>query len=236
MLRYLRHSTYKALLRPISKHFRTKRMENFRTKMGIKEGLSVLDFGGQPGIWATVPEHLEITILNLPAVAESRTPSHHSITYVEGDACERQEWGDPDRFDLVFSNSVIEHVGPAERRAAFARELRRLGKPYWVQTPCKWFPVEPHCGMPFWWFYPKWLQRYFLAGWHKKLPAWTDSMEQTTFVTREELRELFPEAVICVETMFAMPKSYVVYSRSRAGAARDATSAEAVSMATSVQP
>jgi len=54
-------------------------------------------------------------------------------------------------FDLVFSNSVIEHVGDFERMRQFVHEARRVAKSYWIQTPSKWFPIEPHCGMPFWW-------------------------------------------------------------------------------------
>ena len=42
-------------------------------------------------------------------------------------------------FDLVYCSSVIEHVPPA-RRAAFAAELRRVGRGWMVQTPASLVP------------------------------------------------------------------------------------------------
>src|SRR6185437_1411485 len=47
-------------------------------------------------------------------------------------------------FDIALSNSVIEHVGDVTSQAAFAREIRRIGCSYFVQTPNRWFPIEPH--------------------------------------------------------------------------------------------
>jgi hypothetical protein len=172
--------------------------------------MSILDLGGQPMIWDSVPHLLHLTILNLPGIAMRQKKSHHQIEYVEGDACEVVQFKGRS-FDLIFSNSVIEHVGPAEKQAAFAREVRRLGRSYWVQTPSKWFPIEAHCGMPFWWFYPPSLRSYFIRRWRIKLPDWTEMVEGARVLTKSELRTLFPEATIVVETMLGFPKSYIAY-------------------------
>jgi SAM-dependent methyltransferase len=51
-------------------------------------------------------------------------------------------------FDLAYCSSVIEHV-PRELREAFARELRRVARGWYVQTPAFSFPVEPHALLPF---------------------------------------------------------------------------------------
>ena len=51
-------------------------------------------------------------------------------------------------FDVVFSNSVIEHVGDAASQRRFAREVARVGRAYWVETPNRWFPVEQHLLTP----------------------------------------------------------------------------------------
>lgn len=208
--KYLHVSTFKTFQRPYSEWKRKRRMRFYAALMGVREGMSILDLGGQPAIWDSVPQRLDITILNLPGIAQSNASSHHKIRYLVGDACQVGEFGEGS-FDSVFSNSVIEHVGPPDKQAAFASEVRRLGKSYWVQTPAKWFPVEAHCGMPFWWFYPDRLRRHFVERWRKRLPEWTCMVEQTTVLTKTEIQRFFPEAKIITERSFSIPKSYIAY-------------------------
>ena len=209
-LKYLRVTVFQTFKVPFSKWSREKRMRSYTTQMGIRQGMSIIDLGGMSKIWDSVSQRLNLTILNLPGNVESSTSSHHSIRFVEGDACQVDEFQERS-FDSGFSNSVIEHVGPADKQAAFASEVRRLGKSYWVQTPSKWFPIEAHCGMPFWWFYPERLRHRFVERWRKKLPAWTQMVEETTVLTKTEMQRLFPEATILTEKSFGIPKSYIAY-------------------------
>jgi hypothetical protein len=199
---------------------RRRRMDGLMRTLEIKPGTRVLDLGGSPVIWENVPVPLDITILNLPGGIPSfdldsldRKTSAHTFHYVEGDACNVPQF--PDRsFDLAFSNSVIEHVGPAEKQEAFAREVVRVGKSYWVQTPSAWFPIEAHTGMPFYWFYPERLRAWLLRRSQKKLPTWwTEYIAGTRVLSRRRMAELFPNAPVHVEFFFGLPKSYVVYSR-----------------------
>lgn len=211
-LRYLRHRVYQSLVRPVSLRARKRRSRVFSRLMGLQSGLSVIDLGGQPGVWRDVEPVLDVVILNLPGAAKPADPSHHHYKFVDGDACAVDAFADRS-FDLVFSNSVIEHVGDEDKQRAFAREVRRLGRSYWVQTPSIWFPIEAHTGMPFWWFYPEPLRQYFFRGWKAKLPAWTESMEETRVLKKQLLQSLFPEASIYVETYFGIPKSYTAWYR-----------------------
>jgi hypothetical protein len=208
----LRLALFGALMRPFSRRSRNKRMRTYVSLMGIREGMSVLDLGGQPGIWDSVEWILDITILNLPGIAESTSESRHRIRYVEGDACCVEEF-ESGQFDTVFSNSVIEHVGPEARQVEFGHEVRRLGRSYWVQTPAKSFPIEAHCGMPFWWFYPAWARRYLVERWRRRLPAWSQMVEETRVLSKRDMQRLFPEATILVETYLGIPKSYIAYCR-----------------------
>ena len=66
--------------------------------------------------------------------------------FVQADAAERLPLGDGE-FDLAYCNSVIEHVAPA-RRPAFAAEVRRVARGWYVQTPARSFPIEPHSLLP----------------------------------------------------------------------------------------
>jgi Methyltransferase domain len=208
----LRIDIFYTLLRPFSKWSRKGRMRTLLKIMNLKTDMSILDLGGLPSIWDNIPFKLNITVLNLPGTMERGTPTHHNIRYLEGDACEIPELDDRS-FDLVFSNSVIEHVGSDDRQANFAREVRRLGRSYWIQTPSKWFPIEPHCGMPLWWFYPAKLRAYYINGWRRKYPTWTKMVEETTVLSKNTLRTFFPEGTLLSETVFGFTKSYIVYFR-----------------------
>jgi SAM-dependent methyltransferase len=213
-LNYLRLKIFAALLQPFSRWTRKKRMDSFLSVMGPAARTSILDLGGQPKFWDAVPFPLRLTILNLPGTVNPIESNHHDIHYVEGDACNVDAIGDGS-FEIVFSNSVIEHVGPSNKQASFAHEVRRLGRSYWVQTPSKWFPVEAHSGMPFWWFYPDKVRRFFIDRWHKTLPGnpWTQMIEETSVLSKDQMAHLFPEATILVETFLGIPKSYIAYHR-----------------------
>jgi len=120
----------------------------------LRGGERVIDLGGTCDIWKYVETPLEITIVNMPGVdVRASGPSHHRFDFVTGDAT-ALDYAD-DQFDIVFSNSVIEHVGGDEKERAFAHEVRRLAPAYYVQTPAIWFPLEPHTGIPFWWAIPQ---------------------------------------------------------------------------------
>jgi hypothetical protein len=180
--------------------------------MGLTPNTRILDLGGQPQMWEHVEMPLDITILNLAGIAKTDVGVlQHRIRYVEGDACDVSQFTRTD-FDLIYSNSVIEHVGPEDRQDAFASEVRRLGTRYWVQTPSKWFPIEAHCGMPLWWFYPEGVRQAFLERWRKKLPAWTEMVEGTRVLTLDRVRALFPGSSVYTEWAFGFPKSYAMYS------------------------
>jgi hypothetical protein len=194
-------------------------MESLMRMLRIRPGTRVLDLGGSPSIWESMSVPLDITILNLPGGIMSHEldsistrTSIHTFHLVEGDACNAHQF--PDRsFDLVFSNSVIEHVGPREKQEALAREVVRLGKSYWVQTPSAWFPIEAHTGLPFYWFYPEQVRAWLLHRSQRKLPAWwTEYISTTRVLSRRRMAELFPDARIRVESLFGFPKSYIAYS------------------------
>ncbi|MGB8330247.1 MAG: class I SAM-dependent methyltransferase [Polyangiales bacterium] len=187
-------------------------MAAFIRHMQLAPGSRILDLGGQPRTWQPVEIPLNITILNLPGVANADVDlRNHQVRYVEGDACRVADFSCGD-FDIIYSNSVIEHVGAEDRQEAFAAEVQRLGKRYWVQTPSKWFPVEAHCGMPLWWFYPQPVRQAVIERWRKKLPEWTEMVDGTRVLTLKRLRSLFPGASTYTEWMFGFPKSYTIYS------------------------
>jgi len=87
--------------RPILKVTRRKRMRHFARWACLTPTTTVLDVGGTGGVWDLVPVMPDVTLLNL-------TPSATSLRQIVADGM-RMPFAD-DAFDVVFSNSVIEHV------------------------------------------------------------------------------------------------------------------------------
>ena len=118
-------------------------MREFVARFGVSEETRILDVGGTPANWLLTDVRPRVTLLNMPRGQER---DEASFTFVSGDGCQL-----PFRdqsFEIVFSNSVIEHVGTPDQQRRFAHEIQRVGRRYWVQTPNRRFPVEPHLLTP----------------------------------------------------------------------------------------
>jgi hypothetical protein len=200
---------YQRLLAAASPGARRARMNHLRS-LNLSPGDKVVDLGGTCEIWKFVQTPLDITIVNLPGVDVHKSgASHHSFEFVEGDATDLKAYGD-DQFNLVFSNSVIEHVGGVDRQLAFSREVRRLAPAYYIQTPSIWFPLEAHSGVPFWWALPERIRRRLIERWRREVPAWAEMIEGTTVITRKKLQAYFPDGRIITERVAGIPKSYTI--------------------------
>ena len=158
-------------------------------------------------------ERFQIVLLNLaqPQACQS------GFTCVTGDA--RAMTGIRDgEFDVVFSNSVIEHLGTMADQKRMADEVKRVGQRYFIQTPNKHFVMEPHFLVPWFQYLPAaaraWLLSRRSLGWQKKASTYDEALERVrTFrlLTRRELQQLFPEARLYRERFLGMDKSFVVY-------------------------
>jgi hypothetical protein len=207
------HDLYKHIFR----HWRMQRFRAFVELIQTNRQMRVLDVGGYPSTWtAHQPVVGSITCLNIhPVEWDPASFPDHNIQTVVGNGC-NLDFSD-DSFDIVFSNSVIEHVGSFENQQAFASELRRVGKRLWVQTPAYECPIEPHYLAPFVHWFPQRIQKKILrrmTPWglmQKPSAATVEEMVNTTrLMTHTEVERLFPDCAIIVEKMAGfIPKSYV---------------------------
>ena len=113
-------------------------------------------------------------------------------------------------FDVVFSNSVIEHVGDFWDQKLFAAEVQRVSKRYFLQTPSFWFPYEPHAMIPFFQFLPSNLKMWLRLVYPKSTYP-IEELLSIRLLTKKELKYLFPYATIITERMFLLPKSYYIF-------------------------
>ena len=128
--------------RSLAARFRANRFENLLATFPDLPRYRVIDLGGTAGFWERAPLKPEsVVVVNLevqPAELPPWITAHHA------DACDLPGELVDQQADLVFSNSVIEHVGGHHRRMMFAASVERLAPRHWVQTPNHWFPIEPH--------------------------------------------------------------------------------------------
>lgn len=210
----------RALKRRLQCRWRTRRMRAFLTHMRPLPDARVLDLGGTEDMWRMIAAPLRVTLLNTEAAWTRQTRSPPQA-HVVGDACDLSRWQDG-AFDIVFSNSVIEHVGDDQRVARFAAEARRVGAGYWIQTPCYLFPIEAHTGWPWFWFYPR-AVRALLVRWFDR-PSARDSrpdpVGETRWFTLRRLRALFPDGQVYTERVAGLPKSWSLYRPPPAGSRR----------------
>ena len=168
------------LASPFTARARARRHERFFALTRLPDGGRVLDVGcGRIGLRALEPD-LDITGVDLAEYPDYPGP------FARADASEGLPFADG-QFDLVYCSSVIEHVPPA-RRAAFAAEIRRVGKGWFVQTPAWSFPIEPHALLPGAHWLPPVLRR----------PYWklgvTGGWEDISLLRRSEVETLFGPA------------------------------------------
>jgi SAM-dependent methyltransferase len=165
------------LVGPLAARARSRRHAALFPLTGVQPGMRVVDIGcGSLGLRALEPG-LDITGVDL--IPRPAYPG----PFVQADATERLPFADGE-FDLAYSSSVVEHVEPA-RRAAFAAELRRVARGWYVQTPARSFPIEPHALLPF----AHWLpvaarRRYWRLG---AMGHW----EEIHLLGRREMERLF---------------------------------------------
>jgi hypothetical protein len=117
--------------------------------------------------------------------------------------------------DLIFSNSVIEHVGSYENQQIFANEVMRVSDKYIIQTPSLWFPLEPHSLLPLFQFLPHPIRALlimtFNINYFPKAKTYKEAItvsHSTLMFTHKRFKQLFPDAEIQVERFLGIPKSY----------------------------
>lgn len=205
------------MLTALSLRFRRRRMDRFVRAFRITSQTRILDIGGTPECWELIAERPRVTLLNTP---RAKADLEGAAAWVAGDG--RALPFRDGAFDIVFSNSVIEHVGDASSQARFAGEVARVGRSYWVQTPNRWFPVEQHLLTPIVHWLPRPWQRAIVPRftvWSAVTPVTPDRrgfylehyLSDVRLLSAGELARLFPGARLVRERFLGWTKSLIAY-------------------------
>ena len=206
-------------IHPISAHFRARRAVELLKRYPSLAEWKICDLGGSRHFWQESKLDLDltkITILNISldevdAYGESSSQQIQTVLY-DGRTIPFADGS----YDLLICNSILEHVAPADR-GNLCREMRRVAKRVYVQTPAFEFPVEPHFILPF----VHWLPRRFgrvmarLGVWNllsrPSDAVYNSYFDDTHLLAKAEMEELFPDTVVSAEKFAGITKSHLVF-------------------------
>lgn len=193
---------------------RNKRFNKIHGLISSENPITILDIGGKEKYWELrgIKSSKSKMILYNIEPAEQQNPN---FVYMVGDAKKLSSF-DSNSVDVVFSNSVIEHLGTFENQIKMAKEIRRVAKKYYVQTPSYYFPIEPHFLFPFFHWLPFSVRiillQNFSLGWYHKVNSKREalkSVKQIRLLTKKEVERLIPDSKIYKEKLWGFTKSYI---------------------------
>ena len=197
------------LIAPIHRKLRFQKCDLFFQVLKPSSGDSLLDVGGGTGILGEFGRLYRyfsaVRVVNLhPQVIDAKDLQHVKCEVADGCALPFEDRS----FDWVFSNAVIEHVGGRTRQECFANEIQRVArKGYFVATPDRHFPVDPHTLFPFYQFLsPAWQARACQFS-----PGYLRSYETIDLLSAQDLRSLFPSAIVRKIGLALFPNNLVAY-------------------------
>lgn len=180
--------------------------------------LKIIDIGGTQEFWETMnfcEEEVEIWLFNINKINITKP----NFRCVVGDARNLNQLFRDKEFDVVFSNSLIEHIVNYDEQCKVAKEIERIGKRYFIQTPNKYFPIEPHFLFPFFQYLPQKIQLWLLTClgvvWFGKIIDRNRELEilkSIRLLTEKELKEMFPYGTIFKEKILGLTKSFVIHN------------------------
>jgi len=198
--------------------FREKRFSFFLKKFKkMQKPVTILDVGGKINFWENRGiagnTNFEITLINI----EKEKSLYSNIRTKKGDATDLSQFDDKS-FDIVHSNSVIEHLYNFNNQSKMASEIIRVGKKHIVQTPNKYFFIEPHYLLPFFQFIPNKLKYYILTKTKlSRLKKWDKNfakqyIKEIRLLSEKEMKTLFPKSKIYFEKFLGMNKSFTMHN------------------------
>ncbi len=198
--------------------FRKRRFLFFKSLINtLPRPIKILDIGGTEMYWRRMnfadEKDISITLCNL----DNQPVSKKNFSFMQADATDLYMIKDK-TFDVVFSNSVIEHLYTPENQQKMANEIRRVGKNYFVQTPNLYFPIEPHWRFPLFQFLPfntrVYLTQHFNLGRFPKTEnkqLAEERVSEIILLSENQMKQLFPDGKCYEEKYLHLVKSITMY-------------------------
>ncbi len=200
--------------------YRAKRLRRFVEMADAilkrQETCRVIDLGGNRDYWLDLEpvwagRKLSFVLVNL----QPERLDDARFEAIQGDCRNMSAFADMS-FDIVHSNSLLEHVGRWKDMVATAGEIRRLAPHYFVQTPNYWFPMEPHFRSLFFHWLPEPMRIAKVMrrglGAFPKAETVDDAarfIEDSNLLDVRRFMHLFPDGRLERERVFGLTKSLI---------------------------
>ncbi len=200
--------------------YRAKRLKRFVEMADAilkrQETCRVIDLGGNRDYWLDLEpvwagRKLSFVLVNL----QPERLDDARFEAIQGDCRNMSAFADMS-FDIVHSNSLLEHVGRWKDMVATAGEIRRLAPHYFVQTPNYWFPMEPHFRSLFFHWLPEPMRIAKVMrrglGAFPKAETVDDAarfIEDSNLLDVRRFMHLFPDGRLERERVFGLTKSLI---------------------------
>lgn len=218
----------RALIKKIRHYTRQKRSRLFFQFMAEfnDKPIRIIDLGGTAAFWEdwgiTSDHHVEITLINNHHIDTTQKGYDHSIPFIKEQIKDVNELETHDfyGYDLIFSNSMIEHLESNALQKRLCEVIEASGLPYFIQTPNKKSLVDPHFPhplVPFFAAYPKRLQATLLTIHHfnggtravSHQEAW-QRLKYYTPLSKTGFERLLPEGTLTAESFLGIAPSLVM--------------------------
>lgn len=202
----------------LGRKLRKRRFKHFLSLIKkLPRPLIILDVGGTQAFWESMnfdEKNITIYILNLKKILITSS----NFKGVIGNVRNMKRFKNKE-FDIVFSNATIEHVGDLSNQRKMATEAQRVGKYYFIHSPNRYFPTDPHFFLPFFPIYPLALKLFlimhFNIGWYNKANNKTQALKiinSVRLLSKKELIKLFPKGRIIEEKFLGFKKSFIIHN------------------------
>jgi hypothetical protein len=217
------------MLTRLRTYTRAQRRKVFSGFLGdVSAPVKILDLGGTVKFWmdwgiADQPL-LEVTLVNNHTIDHAHADDEITVPNIKRMNQDVLELTSQQLapYDMIFSNSMIEHLPGADAQKALASVILGSRLPYFVQTPNKNAPVDPHFpkALPFFAAYPRPVKAR-LWSWSGLGSGWRATDFDTALaslnkyyhpLSKADLGKLFPGAKILVERPLGVPMSIIATS------------------------
>lgn len=188
--------------------------------------LKVIDLGGTVSFWIkwglTEQHNIHITLINNHYMDGDARGYNNAIPYIQEQNMDvnKIRIEDLQGYDLIFSNSMIEHLETWQLQKQLCEKITDSGVPYFIQFPNSYSPLDPHFPsplVPFFAIYPKKMKAMLLMlsgfGGGRRCATFEKGMARVKYynpLNKKEFGVLLPEGDMIAETVLGITPSLIM--------------------------